>query len=182
MSRNNGVALDFTAVNTEETFISLVFCTWYVSRPAFHPPKIFICTKIPCDNNFYVHCFLLCTLECIVKMSAYCRNRWCCTKLVLQKCARKRIRDNKVVFKLRKKVLVKGSKMIIIIARTISLKWAFRIEDLCPLKKIIQLVGQVHHNSQHFPLLIGRNAIPQSSQRTDCSKFAYSVEAIQCKW
>lgn len=134
MSRNNGVALDFTAVNTEETFISLVFCTWYVSRPAFHPPKIFICTKIPCDNNFYVHCFLLCTLECIVKMSTYCRNRWCCTKLVLQKCARKRIRDNKVVFKLRKKVLVKGSKMIIIIARPISLKWAFRIEDLCPAK------------------------------------------------
>lgn len=134
MSRNNGVALDFTAVNTEETFISLVFCTWYVSRPAFHPPKIFICTKIPCDNNFYVHCFLLCTLECIVKMSAYCRNRWCCTKLVLQKCAHKKIRDNKVVFKLRKKGLVKGSKMIIIIARTISLKWAFRIEDLCPAK------------------------------------------------
>lgn len=39
-----------------------------------------------------------------------------------------------MVFKLRKKVLVKGSKMIIIIVWMIFLKWVFRIEDLCFVK------------------------------------------------
>lgn len=83
MSRNNGGVLDFIVVNIEEIFILLVFCIWYVLRFVFYFFKIFICIKIFCDNNFDVYCFFLCILECIVKMLAYCRNRWCCIKLVL---------------------------------------------------------------------------------------------------
>lgn len=175
--RTNREAFDFSSCEQRGDIMWLVFCTWFSSRLAYHPPKISIFTQ-----NFH-QITILCALFSFMHFALQYKNVSMLLKLLnvpssMYKAVHVETIDNKVHAKSQEYVDTLARKR-----ESESYLWS-KLSDfksLCSAMEDNPISGPWSSLFTTFhPILIGRNALPLSSERVGCSKFAPFVEAIQC--